>query len=203
MIKSKRFIELSRGFSLLELMAVTGIFGLTMAVSAVLLITSKGYGDIHEAQLQSKESARVALERISQELRLSSSSKVSIDTAIRWSPSSVEPAGAVVNFQIPVGVYGVLDLSASNELKWGSAVTVDHHIAYSVNGNSQLVRTTYAAAPSGGDTVDVVSSHIAGITFSRVSTSSSLIHIVITAPVNCGNRILPNEVLTSDIKLRN
>ncbi len=203
MLKDVLRFRLSGGFTLLELMAVVGVFGLTVAVSGVLLTTSRNYGDFNEAKLQAKESARIALERINQELRLSSPSKVSISNLVSWAPSSNEPQpGSVINFQIPVGIYSNLDLTSSNELKWGSAFNEGSYLAYSVNGNSQLVKSTYTSASGANPTTELVSNHIGSITFSRTDTSSSLIRVVITAIAIFRQNPI-SESLTVDIKLRN
>lgn len=188
-----------QGFTLTELIVVIGIVSLVMGAMLTFLITSRSAADFSEARLRATEYAQRAMAQIVKELRLSNPSKVRITHNMGWIPEA--RPGEVINFQIPVGIYGTLDLDYGNWLKWGTEDTEGHFIAYSVNGNSQLLRSTYGATDASDAVSRVITPHISSMTFNRTDSNSDLIHIVITAQMQSPRPI--SYTLESDVKLRN
>ena len=191
------------GFTFIELLVVIGIFSSIFAATFVLLTTSRSSAGVNEAKVQTKEYAQIAMERMVRELRLSRIDRVCIANSIGWAPTGTEPnPGSVINFQIPVGIYGTLSLTGNNALQWGSADNVGYYLAYSIDANSNLLRNTYTAPNGFGLTSRVIAPHISTIRFSRASISSGLIHIEITARVQTSFGPI-TQTLSTDVRLRN
>lgn len=191
------------GFTLMEVLVVVGIFTLIIGVSLTLLSSSRLSTDITEAQIQVAEHARLAMDRITKELRLSHFSRVRIRNSLGFPAGEISP-GSVINFQIPKGSYDAdgLDLDPNYSLQWGSATTAGHYLAYSVDGNNQLLRTAYTDSSGSNPTSQIIAQNIASVTFSRTSTISNLISITIVAE----RQITPatiRQTLQSNVTLRN
>lgn len=169
------------GFTLIELLVVVGIFTLIIGASFTLLSSGRLSANLSEAQIQAAENARIAMERITRELRLPHASKIRISNNRDFVTNEACP-NSVINFQIPVGSYSnQLDLKADNSLKWGSANTEGYYLAYSVDGNNQLLRSTYTADDGSGLSSEIIAQHISSVTFSRTGASSQIINITIVS----------------------
>lgn len=197
-----------RGFSLIELMVVLGIFTLIIGVGLALVSTGRLSVDVGEAKIQAEQEARLSLDKISRELRLSRASKIRISDTISFTGAETRP-GAVINFQIPIGSYAEqLDLTDDHMLKWGAerAGVPDPErwvIAYSLNPDTdQLIRTTYDRDHPADAQTQVIASNITALSFDRSDISSSLITITITGSVRTAHDPI-EQSLTSHIKLRN
>jgi len=199
------------GFTLIELLVVVGIFTLIIGASFTLLSSGRLSANLSEARIQTSENARLAMEQITRELRLSHSSKGHISNAVGWATNLNN--GIVINFQIPVGSYDAqLSLNLNNELQWGwgralpdaagTPTTLGYYIAYSVDGNNQLLRSTYTAADGSGLTSEIIARHISSLTFSRTSTSSQIINITIVGQRQTAQGPI-TQTLNSRVKLRN
>jgi prepilin-type N-terminal cleavage/methylation domain-containing protein len=189
------------GFTLIELIAVTGIIGIITAVLLNFMVTSRISFDSAQAQIQAKEYAKIAIAAIAKELRLSRPSKVRIANSLGW-VTETSP-GSVVNFQIPVGSFdAALNLTSNYEIRWGSNANENYYIAYLVDNNSRLRKSTYSLSTGSGAINSTIAPNISNLTVSRDSISSDLIHIQVTAQIPTHNGAI-NQTLTSDVKLRN
>lgn len=191
------------GFTLLEVLVVVGIFTLIIGTSFTLLSSSRLSTDITEAQIQVAEHARLAMDRITKELRLSHFSRVRISGNLKFTAAETNP-GSVINFQIPVGSYDdQLALDPNNALQWGCAANPGHYLAYSVDGNHQLLRTAYTDQAGSNPTSQIIAQNIASVSFSRTSTSSNLISITLVAQRQTAAGLLISHTLGSNVSLRN
>lgn len=190
------------GFSLIELLVVAGIFSLIIGVTFTLLTAGRFSVNLTEAQILAQDHARAAMDRITRELRLSQAGLVFISNNILWAQSST--LGSVVNFQIPVGSYAdKLDLESDGSLKWGTEDNEGAYLAYSLNENLQLLRSTFTNTDGSDATGRIVSPHISALTFSRPTTSSNLITITIVGQTQTARGRVVTQTLTSSLKLRN
>ena len=195
------------GFTLVELLVVTGIFTLIIGVSFTLLSTGRVSMFVNEAQIEAEENARIATNRISRELRLSRAGQVLISNNPGFIGAEISPA-SVINFQIPVETPGgALNLAPDGSIRWGSkdadgGYTLNAYIAYYMNG-TQLERITYANLNGSGIIgSSIVATHITAITFSRNAPSSNLVNIELTTQGEANTRTVAHT-LRSSIKLRN
>jgi prepilin-type N-terminal cleavage/methylation domain-containing protein len=190
------------GFTFMELLIVVGIFALIIGASLSIFSSGKLSFDVNEANIQAEEHARIAIERIANELRISRAGLVRISDNVNWTTSNV--AGDTINLQIPVGSYAAqLTLSDDNSLQWGSEADPGHYLAYSVNANSQLVRSIYTLTDGSDATDTIIVPDISAISFSRTSTGSELITVVIDAAVQTSSGYTASRTLQSSIKIRN
>jgi len=187
------------GFTLMEIVVVAGILSLAMGVMLTFLITSRTAADFSQARLAAVEYAQRAMDQIARELRYSGASHVRISHALGWTLES--RPGQVINFQIPVGIYGALNLTSSNWLKWGNQDTEGYYIAYSVNADSQLLRSTYLAANATGAASRIVAPHISSISFNRTDGNSDLVHVVVISRITSPRET--TATLEADVKMRN
>ena len=196
------------GFTLVELLVVTGIFTLIIGVSFTLLSTGRVSMFVNEAQIEAEENARIATNRISRELRLSRAGHVLISNNPGFIGAEISPE-SIINFQIPVETPGgALNLNPDGSIRWGSkdadgGYTLNAYIAYYMNG-TQLERITYANLDGSGIIGNsiVVATHITAITFSRNAPSSNLVNIELTTQGEANTRTVAHT-LRSSIKLRN
>lgn len=197
------------GFTVTELLVVTGIFALIIGASFTLLNTGRFSSSLTEARIHSQENAQTALQRLSRELRLSQALKLRISDDINFTAAETRP-GSVVNFQVPLGSYDdQLNLSGT-ELQWGSADPsradeLDAYLAYSVDADEQLIRTAYRDE-AGTDIIsqDIIAQNISGLSFSRDTASSERINIQVDATeedTSSGKTI--TQTLSFSVKLRN
>ena len=190
------------GFTLIELMVVMGIFTLIIGAGFTLLSSGRLSTDISEAQIQTVGHARLAMDRISKELRLSHFSRLRISNSVNFTAAEISP-GSIINFQIPVGSYDVaLDLDGTS-LKWGSAANEGDYLAYQVDANNQLLRTAYVDVNGANPSDVVIAQNIASITFSRTGVNSNLITITIVTQRQTVSGIAITQTLHSNVTLRN
>lgn len=202
-----------KGITLLELLIVAGIMVLITTAALGLLVAAKNSADQNETQIQVKEYAQRAMDKVSKELRLSRPSFVRITNSIGWSIETtgtvdgvVKSKGSVVNFQMPVGIYTTdLNLDINYNLRWGCQDTVGHYLAYSLDANSNLIRTDYANV-NGSGTISqtTIAPYVSSISFVRDNSSAGYITITITAG-KAGprkNQII-SQTLISNVRLKN
>lgn len=216
----------NKGFSMMELLVVVGIFVLMMAATLGLLISTKYSTDLNEAQIQVKETAKMAIEKIAAEIRLSRPGKIRITNAIGWptgndttiqgpndTPISEGGLGGAsisqgnsINFQIPTKIYdAALDLSASYNLKWGCAnpqggENIEGHYLNFSEHDHNLIRHDYDT--NGRIQLKTIATNISSLMFSRDDTNSSVIKIDLTSTVNARHGT-QSQTLTSYIKVMN
>ena len=187
------------GFTLIEVLVVVGILTLIIGASFTLLSSGRLSANLSEAQVQTAENARIAMNRITKELRLSRSSRAHISNGVGLATNLNN--GTVINFQIPVGSYAPqLQLNPDNSLQWGCAGSQGHFLAYSVV-NSQLLRRAYYADGS-LDVSEIIANHIFSVTFSRTSAGSQIINIAIVSQRQTAQGPII-QTLNSRVKLRN
>jgi type II secretory pathway pseudopilin PulG len=201
----------NHGFTLTELLMVTGIITLVIGASLVLISTGSLSVNLTNAQIQTQEQARIAMEQISRELRLSRAGLVRISGNLGWTVSDASP-NDTINFQIPLGSYAdQLTLNAINEIQWGCGQAgqahLGHFLAYSVNGNNQLIRSSYTNPDGTGiEETKIICQNINQITFLRNNTSDEYIEIQIVTQkqisAQAGTTQL-TQTLHSRVRLRN
>jgi len=191
------------GFTLPEVLIVAAIMSLLMGAMFTFLMTTRISSDTLEAGIQSKEYGQQVLEKIVKELRLTRAGKVRITNSLGWTAEA--SPGQVINFQIPVGIYAdTLNLTAVNELRWGDTTAENRYLAYSVNANSQLVRSSYNASDLSNAVSQIIAPRISALNFSRTSPTSNLIRIQVTASVPQALLSGPiTQTLDTEVKLRN
>ena len=198
------------GFSLTELLVVIGIFFLVIGASFALLSSGRLSVSIGEAQIQAKECARLAMDRISRELRLSSSEinnrmgqRICVITNGLTSTANV--SGNVIYFQVPVeAADGTLDLR-DNTLKWGTREAEDQYICYFLGGPAadQLFKSTSSSVGTATTASGVIiAPNISSINFSRQNLGADLIDIEIVGRGQATSGEI-TQTLRSSIKLRN
>lgn len=191
------------GFTLMELLVVAGIFTLVVGGTTLMLTSSRFSVGLSDAQIEAEEHARRAMEHISKELRLSRADRVRISDTLGWTTSST--SGDVANFQIPKGIYDDdLNLTADYLLQWGSEDNTGYYLAYSIDADSQLVRTIYVNSDGTNiyGTPKIMARNISSLTFSRTSAASEVIDIEISAQVDASQGTV-KRTLRSSVKLRN
>ena len=183
------------GFTLVELLVVMGIFTLIVGVSFSFLSTGRFSAQLTEAQLEAAERGQTALSRITRELRLSAPLRVTLSDNVSRVSSLLQ--GSVVNFQVPVGVYDdTLNLTSMYDVRWGTETVEDSFLAYSVDADDQLIRSTYSTI-NGSDAVsEVIGQGISSLAFIRTSSSSDLLTVEITSQSEVGSKILSQTVHT-------
>lgn len=188
----------NKGFTLIELLFAVGILLLAIAATSSIFFTGRRSAETYDAEFQVREYARIAMNRISGELRLSRPIMVRINNNIGWLLPELRN-GAVVNFQIPVGAYNTsLNLTVDYDLRWGSADREGDFITYFINPGGELRRGIYTLPNAGGLVDQLVISNIANITFDRDILSQNLINIKVIAISGSAN-----YTLDSNITLRN
>jgi type II secretory pathway pseudopilin PulG len=199
------------GFTLTELLIVTGIITLVIGASLVLISTGSLSVNLTDAQIQTQEQARIAMEQISRELRLSRAGLVRISGNLGWTASDTSP-NDTINFQIPLGSYAdQLTLNSNNEIQWGCGQAdqshLGHFLAYSVNGNNQLTRTSYTNSDGTGiEETKTICQNINQITFLRDKTSDEYIEIQIVTQKQISAQAgasTSTQTLHSRVRLRN
>ncbi|UCC96064.1 MAG: type II secretion system protein [Candidatus Omnitrophota bacterium] len=188
-------------FTLIEVIIAIGISTLVIGASMIILFTSKVSIFRNEAAILAETNARTAMERITNELRLSRPFRVFISNNV--SVLNNLDNGSAINFQIPVGSYDpALDLTATHLLRWGCAANEDHHIAYSINADNQLVRSTYSLDDGSDAVAAIIAPDIQSLNFNRTASSSPLINVGIIAE---GRGSVENATfaLQSSVTLRN
>jgi len=188
-------------FTLIELLITTGIFTLIAAASYAVIFTSRLSSNIIESQFESAGSARIAMERVTQELQLSNPGKVWISTAIGIAGTQLN-SGSVINFQIPVGSYQEGLNLIEGQLRWGSEDTEAEYIAYSVDNDSQLLRSVYTSSDGSNPRSKIIARNISRISFARNSSNSNLINIEIVSLAAAGQQA-STQTLRSSVRLRN
>lgn len=202
------------GFTFTELLVVIGIFSFIIGVSFTLLTSGRFSVNINEAQIEAEMSARQAMEKISRELR-HSSSKINKSTAKRICIISNRigtnenfNSGSAINFQVPVLKNGTLDLDAENSIKWGTQDKEGNYIGYCVDVDAErapLLRSVFSASDGSNASKEVVARNISSLSFNRTSYGSDLITIVVVAEVEYQKnpKRLASQTLRSSVKLRN
>lgn len=190
-----------KSFTLVELVISLGISVLIIGASLAILLTGRISVFSNEAAVQATENARNAINAISKELRLSRPTAVFLSDQIGTTPNLDD--GSVANFRIPVGIYdNNLQLGSDFRLQWGSEDTPDAFIAYSVDGNNNLIRSTYLQ-PDGSDAVStIVSPNIAVLSFTRDAIDSAFIEVSVEAE-GISSMYRGEQALSSSIRLRN
>ncbi len=188
-------------FTLMEVLVSCGIFTLIVAASYAVVFTSRLSSDIAENQLVSGESARIAMDRVIQELRFANPSKVWISNQLN-AIAGQATSGSIINFQIPVGSYQEeLNLS-QGQLRWGSEDTEGEYIAYSVDNNNCLLRTVYTSSEGANPLSKIIARNISRTSFARNSSNSNLINIEIVSLAAAGQQA-STQTLRSSVRLRN
>jgi len=189
------------GFTIIELLVVMGIFTLIAAASFSLISTGRFSADIIESRLKLTERSHQAMSRITRELRLSSPSRVYISNTLGTTTNSLQ--GEVINFQIPVGCYdNVFNLTPMHFLKWGSQAAEGAFLAYSVDANSQLLRSTYTTSDGTDASSEVIAQNISSLNFSRSASSSQLVNITISFQEQIGSQAV-DQTLHTGVRLMN
>lgn len=190
-------------FTLMEVLITMGIFTLIAAASYSVLLSSNLSSSISEIQIESNASARIALERIIQELQLSQPNKVWL-TSNTLGATTSSVLGNVVNFQVPVITNGDLSFNAG-QLKWGSQTTEGEYIAYSVKcseGKCQLLRSIYTSSNGSNPQEKVVAQDIVSLWFKKSAEAPNLITMEITAQGKVSGKPY-THTLRSAIRLKN
>lgn len=189
------------GVTLVELVIAIGICTIIIGASFSLMLTSRISVFGNEAAVQAGQNARKVVNLIRKELRLSKSSRVYISNNLELSPNNL--TGSVIKFQIPVGVYDDnLQLDAEFNLQWGSGDTVGERIAYSIDGNNKLIRSTYSTSDGSDAVSKVVASGITAVSFSRSANDSGVIDFSVTAQ-GVSSLHTKEQILSSSARLRN
>lgn len=186
---------INKGFTLIELLFAIGILLLVVIATSNIFFTGRRTSENYEAGFQARETSKIAMDRISWELRLSRPGTMRINNNRGFILPEIHN-GSVINFQIPVGAYSQnLTLNINNDLQWGSTDRAGDFIAYFVDGAGQLKRGIYTQ-PNAGDIVEqVVVPGISNITFDRDNTGSGLIRIKVITAMGAGNYTLSSEVI--------
>lgn len=194
---------MTKSVTLVELVIALGISVLVIGASLGILLTGRISVFSNEAAVQATENARNAINAISKELCLSRPTAVFLSDQIGTTPNLANQDCSVVNFRIPVGVYdNNLQLDSDFRLQWGSEDTVGAFIAYSVDVDSNLIRSIYMQADGADAVSTVVSPNITGLAISRDSIDSNVIDISVDAQ-GLSERWERNQTLSSSIRLRN
>jgi prepilin-type N-terminal cleavage/methylation domain-containing protein len=197
-------------FTLMEVLITTGILALIAAASYTVLFTGSLFSNLSESQIESNARARIALERVLQELRLTNPSRVwftnynrTQETVVLRTTLSLG-AGNLVKFQIPVvdSATGELILAIGNQLQWGTGTEANKYIAYFVDPlNLCLLRYTYNV--SGSSVIDLqttlIATQIDSINFTQ---NGNFITVTIAARATVAGKT-SSQTLRSSIRLRN
>jgi len=187
--------------TLVELMVATSISILLIGATLSLLLFGRASVFRNEASVQAGERARKVVNAIAKELRLSKPTRVFVSDSL--GTISNANTGSVVNFQIPVGAYNpTLTLNADYSLQWGSDDTEDEYIGYSVDGDLNLIRSTYSTSNASDAVSEVISPDVVSLLFTRSSTSSPVVNIEIEM-LGRSSSHEETVTITSSVRARN
>ena len=187
--------------TMVELMVATSISMLLIGATLSLLLFGRVSIFRNEAAVQAGERARKVINVIAKDLRLSRPTLVLISNALGTVLNTND--GSVVNFQIPVGANNPsLTLNTDYTLQWGSQNTEDEYIAYSIDGNSDLIRSTYSLADASDAVSAVISPNVVSLSFTRVNVSSPVINIEIEM-LGRSSSHTETAIVTSSVRARN
>lgn len=130
-----------KGFTLVEILVVTGVLGIIAASVLVVAVSWQRSWNISKVQMDVQSQARRAISEIAEELSQTSQSKVSISVA-----------GDVITFQLPNDDY------AEGEFTWGDQI--QYSLISGPAGISQLLRTNLTTTQT-----EVLANYINGIQF--------------------------------------
>ncbi|RKX18305.1 MAG: hypothetical protein DRP26_05445 [Candidatus Zixiibacteriota bacterium] len=200
-MEANKHLTIKKAVTLVELMVAASISILLIGATLSLLLFGRASVFRNEASVQAGERARKVANIIAKELRISKPTKVFISDSL--GTTSNTNSGSVINFQIPVGAYNTsLTLNADYSLKWGSEDTEDEYIGYSINGDFNLIRSTYSTSTASDAVSEVVSPDINSLLFTRDNTSSPVINIEVEM---LGKSFTHQETvtITSSVRTRN
>ncbi len=176
-LKNMSRLNNHNGFTLLELMVVIAIFLIITSCIFAVLITGKRAWNISETQVDINSEARKALQRMTQELSLTSPSRFTI--------TSISADEDNLTFQTPSSY-------AARIVVWGD------QIQYSLGGINaeQFLRTNLNTLE-----VEVLSNNVTRLLFNNPSADLLSITMEITKQSSKGDNL--RFQLTSQVALRN
>lgn len=183
------------GFTLLELIIVVAIFTLIMGVTFSLLSSSRLSTSITEAQIQTQETARNAMTRLTQDLRRSSN----VNSPLGVDVIDIGRGHRNLIFQVPVvDATGELALDDINQIQWGSKDKVDGSVTYELN-TGQLTRIAQSQA---GQVSTLIADGLSSIEYD-VTNDSIAITIISEAAWSQNPLRTVTHQLTSTVNFRN
>lgn len=163
------------GYTLIEIIVAIGLFAVMMGLVNTILRIGQDQIRVNDTKMNLQESAREALSRMSQEIRESSPSRITVTNG-----------GGALSFQIPASV------NNSGTITWSAP------IVYQVGGaGSQLIRTDTGTGLS-----SVVANDIQNLSF-NVGGPEGSVNMVVTAQRNSLNGRPLSVISTGEAKLRN
>ena len=185
----------------MEILTVVGILGFLITAILGTLVGGQACWSIADARIQTSQQARMAIERMSQELRLSTAGNCIIDQIVAGR------RGILIRFQVPLinPATGNFRLDGNGDLVWGAQGQVGWRIVYLVVGNN-LVRRIWDLSnqPVGADTV--LARHIAGVFFQGDPLSwprPERIEITIVSSDTTTQGRIVQTTFTSEVALKN
>lgn len=178
-IRWRRRLADDRGFTLVELLVVTVLFGVVVAAVTTLFVQATNAETDLNNRFQAQLSARLALDRLRREVHCA---------------SSVTPAGPASAITLTLPTYCKAGTGAS---KWCTAA---------VNGSTTRFRLWRSAADPCGDAADRLFADYltSGTIFNYVvQSSASLGKVHIELPIDVSTSKPGNYMLTDDLVLRN
>lgn len=165
-----------KGFTLAELIVGFAVFSLMMALVSFILRGGENQLRVSDIKMNIQESARECLYKMSQEIRESSSNRISISGG-----------NSVLTFQIPSSV------SNSGAITWSNPIT------YQVGGNgSQLIRLDTATQQT-----TVLANDIRTVAFTLNGNPPASLNLSVTAQRTLPNGRILTQAATGEAKLRN
>lgn len=166
-----------KGFTLVEILVVTGVLGIIAASVLVVAVSWQRSWNISKVQMDVQSQARRAISEIAEELSQTSQSKVSISVA-----------GDVITFQLPNDDY------AEGEFTWGDQI--QYSLISGPAGISQLLRTNLTTTQT-----EVLANYINGIQFTLTGSIVGMQVTVNKTPQ--GGEAPVTMQLDSQVSLRN
>lgn len=165
-----------RGFTLIELMVSVALFSMMMLLVGMVMQRGQAQTNMNENYIIIQDNLRQSLYRMSQEIRQSSPSQLSITNN-----------GAVLTLRIPASV------NNSGSITWSSPVT------YQVGGTGrQLVRTDTGSGQS-----TILANDIQSVIFTAAGNPLATINYRLTAQRTLTNGRVLSVTSTGQARLRN
>ncbi len=182
-----------KGFTVLEIVIVTAVSVIIIAVAFAILKASNEQFQIMSTKITLEEDLRDALFKMTQEIRQTSYNKI-VDFG-----SGNTLSGSTINFRVPVPAPDASTLVDSNYSPLWAA-----DINYVLDSDAhQIIRTS---VESGVTKQAILANNVTSLTFSRPSTISGLVTITASAQQTLSNgRVIPETPIqvTAQAEARN
>ncbi len=179
------------GFTLMEILVVTGISALLMSLAVTLLLSSQRVWLQGAGEAVVSTELRKAFDRMSRELSNSPVDQIQSPPADgRWYTS--------ILFRIPQDQNGdgsVLNANG-NIAEWSTWV---RYLRGGTNGNNLIRRLSTAPTY----TEDLIGYHVTDVEFRRQAATPDMVEIQVTAAASLDGRRTVSQSMSSRVKLRN